>query len=135
MISLYPGSHPLSHTKLYSSWTEISAKCFLNFQTFGAQNTPRWRTNPPDPAGFVMFVKKVRPAPPQMLTDSNVYFLFSDVPAIHSRIVRLHRPFLSRGYEEDSRFAYSTKACVESAKIVVSSHQCVDRCSSCLKTC
>ncbi|KAM0750481.1 hypothetical protein T439DRAFT_326448 [Meredithblackwellia eburnea MCA 4105] len=41
--------------------------------------------------------------------------------SIHSRIVRLHRPFLTRGYSPHSRFAYSTRECVESAKVVIAS--------------
>ncbi|KAL8292556.1 hypothetical protein RQP46_001168 [Phenoliferia psychrophenolica] len=41
---------------------------------------------------------------------------------IHSRIVRLHRPFLTRGYTAGSRFRYSTEQCVASARIVISTH-------------
>ncbi|GAA5871056.1 hypothetical protein JCM3774_005099 [Rhodotorula dairenensis] len=41
---------------------------------------------------------------------------------VHNRIVRLHRPFLVKGWEPNSRFAYSSDACVRSAKVVVLSH-------------
>ncbi|GAA5981692.1 hypothetical protein JCM10908_004568 [Rhodotorula pacifica] len=41
---------------------------------------------------------------------------------VHNRIVRLHRPFLVKGWEPNSRFAYSSEACVRSAKVVVLSH-------------
>ncbi|KAI5480447.1 C6 transcription factor [Pseudohyphozyma bogoriensis] len=41
---------------------------------------------------------------------------------VHSRIMRLHRPFLSRGYLPNSPFRHSTDQCVASAKIVISSH-------------
>lgn len=40
----------------------------------------------------------------------------------HNRLVRLHRPFLVKGWEPNSRFAYSTEACIRSAKIVIISH-------------
>ncbi|KAK4705474.1 hypothetical protein P7C70_g726, partial [Phenoliferia sp. Uapishka_3] len=36
---------------------------------------------------------------------------------LHSRIVRLHRPFMTRGYTESSRFSFSTQQCVASAKV------------------
>ncbi|WVF69491.1 hypothetical protein IAT40_004268 [Kwoniella sp. CBS 6097] len=35
--------------------------------------------------------------------------------AIHSRMMRLHRPWLSRGYE-DERFAYSKEQCIRAAR-------------------
>lgn len=35
--------------------------------------------------------------------------------AIHSRMLRLHRPWLSRGYE-DERFAYSKEQCIRAAR-------------------
>ncbi|GAA6022558.1 hypothetical protein JCM10207_006585 [Rhodosporidiobolus poonsookiae] len=41
---------------------------------------------------------------------------------VHNRIVRLHRPFLVKGWAEGSKFAYSTDACIKSAKIVLVSH-------------
>ncbi|KAK9447080.1 uncharacterized protein V1518DRAFT_407373 [Limtongia smithiae] len=41
---------------------------------------------------------------------------------IHSRIVRLHRPFLSRGYSKESKFAYSREQCLKSARIIVDCH-------------
>lgn len=41
---------------------------------------------------------------------------------VHSRIVRLHRPFLSRGYSRGSKFAYSRDQCLNSARIIVECH-------------
>ncbi|KAI5476155.1 Zn(2)-C6 fungal-type transcription factor [Pseudohyphozyma bogoriensis] len=41
---------------------------------------------------------------------------------VHSRIMRLHRPFLTRGYSPNSRYSYSTEQCVASAKIVIAAH-------------
>ncbi|KAJ5986630.1 hypothetical protein N7451_010995 [Penicillium sp. IBT 35674x] len=41
---------------------------------------------------------------------------------IHSRIVRLNRPFLSRGYAKGSKFANSKDNCLNSARIVVDCH-------------
>lgn len=35
--------------------------------------------------------------------------------AIHSRMLRLHRPWLSRGYK-DERFAYSKEQCIRAAR-------------------
>lgn len=35
--------------------------------------------------------------------------------AIHSRMLRLHRPWLSRGYE-DERFSYSKEQCIRAAR-------------------
>jgi hypothetical protein len=35
--------------------------------------------------------------------------------AIHSRMLRLHRPWLSRGYQEE-RFAYSKEQCIRAAR-------------------
>lgn len=35
--------------------------------------------------------------------------------AIHSRMLRLHRPWLSRGYT-DERFAYSKEQCIRAAR-------------------
>ncbi|BGP57169.1 hypothetical protein JCM8202v2_004809 [Rhodotorula sphaerocarpa] len=40
----------------------------------------------------------------------------------HNRLVRLHRPFLVKGWEPNSPFAYSSEACVRSAKVVVVCH-------------
>ncbi|BGP47966.1 hypothetical protein JCM10450v2_003835 [Rhodotorula kratochvilovae] len=40
----------------------------------------------------------------------------------HNRLVRLHRPFLVKGWEPNSKFAYSTDACIRSAKVVLLSH-------------
>ncbi|GAA5904148.1 hypothetical protein JCM8208_003460 [Rhodotorula glutinis] len=40
----------------------------------------------------------------------------------HNRLVRLHRPFLVKGWEPNSRYAYSSDACVRSARAVVLSH-------------
>lgn len=39
-----------------------------------------------------------------------------------NRLVRLHRPFLVKGWEPNSRYAYSSDACVRSARAVVLSH-------------
>ncbi|GAA6010723.1 hypothetical protein JCM11491_002915 [Sporobolomyces phaffii] len=47
---------------------------------------------------------------------------FGALQSVHNRIVRLHRPFLTRGYVQGSRFAYSTEACIKSAKIVLFCH-------------
>ncbi|KAJ5628499.1 hypothetical protein N7490_010727 [Penicillium lividum] len=41
---------------------------------------------------------------------------------IHARIVRLNRPFLSRGYAKGSKFANSRDKCLQSARIVVDCH-------------
>ncbi|GAA6049643.1 hypothetical protein JCM3770_005050 [Rhodotorula araucariae] len=40
----------------------------------------------------------------------------------HNRLVRLHRPFLVKGWEPNSKFAYSNEACIRSAKVVLLSH-------------
>ncbi|GAA5842582.1 hypothetical protein JCM11251_004909 [Rhodosporidiobolus azoricus] len=40
---------------------------------------------------------------------------------VHNRIVRLHRPFLVKGWD-NPKFAYSTEACIKSAKTVLVSH-------------
>ncbi|KAK9894355.1 hypothetical protein P389DRAFT_197652 [Cystobasidium minutum MCA 4210] len=40
----------------------------------------------------------------------------------HSRIARLHRPYLSRGYTPGSRFSYSRDRCLWSAGIMVQCH-------------
>ncbi|GAA6027373.1 hypothetical protein JCM8097_007805 [Rhodosporidiobolus ruineniae] len=40
---------------------------------------------------------------------------------VHNRIVRLHRPFLVKGWTSP-KFAYSTEACIKSAKVVLVSH-------------
>ncbi|GAA6062125.1 hypothetical protein JCM10212_003160 [Sporobolomyces blumeae] len=42
--------------------------------------------------------------------------------SIHNRIVRLHRPFLARGWTPGSKFAYSTNACVRSARVILVCH-------------
>jgi hypothetical protein len=34
---------------------------------------------------------------------------------LHSRMMRLHRPFLSRGYD-DERFSYSKEQCIRAAR-------------------
>ncbi|GAA5839527.1 hypothetical protein JCM5353_002777 [Sporobolomyces roseus] len=47
---------------------------------------------------------------------------FGALQAVHNRIVRLHRPFLTRGYAPNSKFSYSTDACIRSAKIVLVCH-------------
>lgn len=38
------------------------------------------------------------------------------------RLVRLHRPFLSRGYDPTSAFHYSTQQCVSSARSIINSN-------------
>ncbi|ORY80238.1 hypothetical protein BCR35DRAFT_304422 [Leucosporidium creatinivorum] len=40
--------------------------------------------------------------------------------AVQSRICRLHRPFLTRGFNSGSRFAFSAEKCVEAAQFVIS---------------
>ncbi|GAA5908273.1 hypothetical protein JCM6882_006789 [Rhodosporidiobolus microsporus] len=40
---------------------------------------------------------------------------------VHNRIVRLHRPFLVKGWDHP-KFAYSTEACIKSAKTVLVAH-------------
>ncbi|GAA5967920.1 hypothetical protein JCM3765_001787 [Sporobolomyces pararoseus] len=47
---------------------------------------------------------------------------FGALQSVHNRIVRLHRPFLTKGYAPNSKFAYSTEACIKSAKIVLFCH-------------
>lgn len=47
---------------------------------------------------------------------------FVSFEIVHNRIVRLHRPFLTKGYAPNSKFAYSTEACIKSAKIVLFCH-------------
>ncbi|KAI5474464.1 Zn(2)-C6 fungal-type transcription factor [Pseudohyphozyma bogoriensis] len=42
--------------------------------------------------------------------------------SVYTRIVRLHRPFLSRGYNPTSQFRYSTEQCVRSAKLIIASN-------------
>ena len=42
---------------------------------------------------------------------------------IHSRIVRLHRPFLARAYTAGSKFASSRAQCLASARLVVDCHR------------
>lgn len=41
---------------------------------------------------------------------------------IYARLVRLHRPFLCRGYEPDSAFAYSTRQCLRAARLILASN-------------
>ncbi|GAA5873880.1 hypothetical protein JCM8547_008629 [Rhodosporidiobolus lusitaniae] len=40
---------------------------------------------------------------------------------VHNRIVRLHRPFLVKGWQHP-KFSFSTDACIKSAKVVLVSH-------------
>ncbi|GAA5910772.1 Zn(II)2Cys6 transcription factor [Sporobolomyces salmoneus] len=47
---------------------------------------------------------------------------YGALQSVHNRIVRLHRPFLTKGYAAGSKFAYSTEACIKSAKIVLFCH-------------
>ncbi|GAA5928234.1 Zn(II)2Cys6 transcription factor [Sporobolomyces koalae] len=47
---------------------------------------------------------------------------YGALQSVHNRIVRLHRPFLSRGYAPNSKFAFSTEACVKSAKTILFCH-------------
>lgn len=42
--------------------------------------------------------------------------------AIHNRLAKLHRPFLTRGFHEGSPYRFSSEECVASARIVISSH-------------
>ncbi|KAI5479563.1 cell cycle control protein, Cwf22 [Pseudohyphozyma bogoriensis] len=44
---------------------------------------------------------------------------FITLEGVHSRIMRLHRPFLMRGYQPGSPVRFSTEQCVASARIVV----------------
>lgn len=41
---------------------------------------------------------------------------------IYARLVRLHRPFLSRGYNTGSPFRYSTEQCVQAARSIIESN-------------
>jgi hypothetical protein len=45
--------------------------------------------------------------------------LYGDV---YARLVRLHRPFLSRGYNNGSPFRYSTEQCVQAARSIIESN-------------
>lgn len=59
----------------------------------------------------------------QATRDPQRHFILE---GIHNRILRLHRPFLTRGYRNE-KFRYSTKACLKSAeKVISSSHKIVD---------
>lgn len=42
--------------------------------------------------------------------------------SIHNRLVKLHRPFMLRGYHDGSPHRYSTQQCIESAHVVIESH-------------
>ncbi|KAK8869441.1 hypothetical protein IAR55_000005 [Kwoniella newhampshirensis] len=48
-----------------------------------------------------------------------MHHLFS---SIHNRLLRVHRPFMVKGYE-DSRWAFSARMSVESAKAIISAQQ------------
>ncbi|GAA5995049.1 hypothetical protein JCM5350_004225 [Sporobolomyces pararoseus] len=41
---------------------------------------------------------------------------------ISARIVRLNRPFFSRGYQQDSQYSYSTRQCIDYSKRLISSN-------------
>ncbi|KAM0750228.1 hypothetical protein T439DRAFT_326177 [Meredithblackwellia eburnea MCA 4105] len=41
---------------------------------------------------------------------------------VYSRLIRLHRPFLSRGYNHGSQFRFSTDQCVRAARLIVASN-------------
>lgn len=47
--------------------------------------------------------------------------------AVNARILRLHRPFLSRGYQDGSPFATSTRVCVAAAKAIISGNHAMSR--------
>lgn len=50
-----------------------------------------------------------------MLTRLRTGRLLIGGSGIHTRMMRIHRPFMVRGYKEPERFGRSTKTCVESA--------------------
>jgi hypothetical protein len=64
------------------------------------QPTPTDSSTPPyaDPKAMVEYYEK---------TTLNL--------GLHSRMMRLHRPFLSRGYD-DERFSYSKEQCIRAAR-------------------
>ncbi|KAK4704674.1 hypothetical protein P7C70_g1528, partial [Phenoliferia sp. Uapishka_3] len=41
---------------------------------------------------------------------------------LYARTIRLHRPFLSRGYNPGSQFRFSTEQCVKAARLVIASN-------------
>ncbi|KAL8287023.1 hypothetical protein RQP46_004029 [Phenoliferia psychrophenolica] len=41
---------------------------------------------------------------------------------LYARLIRLHRPFLSRGYNAGSQFRFSTEECVKAARLVIASN-------------
>ncbi|KAL7419070.1 hypothetical protein Q5752_005906 [Cryptotrichosporon argae] len=67
------------------------------------------------PAFFQPDATRAAPTPtdPQALVEHYEKITLS--LAIHSRMLRLHRPWLSRGYE-DERFAYSKEQCIRAAR-------------------
>jgi len=48
--------------------------------------------------------------------------LLSPLAAIHNRLLRLHRPFLARGWREP-KFAYSTAAALDAARLCLVAQQ------------
>lgn len=55
----------------------------------------------------------------QRVTNNFVWGRTVGMIAINSRLVRLHRPFLSRGYSRASRYRYSNETCLQSAQTVL----------------
>lgn len=60
----------------------------------------------------------IKPLVPRGNTDHR----FSLESALHNRILRLHRPFMVKGYQQ-TEFNYSTSTCLESAERILQAHQ------------
>lgn len=45
---------------------------------------------------------------------------------VHHRLLKLHRLYMSRGYR-NPKYAYSTRTCVESARVIISVRRELDR--------
>lgn len=41
---------------------------------------------------------------------------------LNNRLLRAHRPFMSRGYQ-DQKFAYSTESCIKAAKVIIAAQR------------
>lgn len=53
---------------------------------------------------------------------SSSLFVLTHCSQVHARLLRLHRPFLSRGYNPGSPFRYSTDQCIRAAGYIIATN-------------
>lgn len=110
-------SRPRSTTVPFSSWIADTGVSSTSFQISTSKILQRARSSRLSSGGDETCARR-------RSTVGCVFVVVAERVAdlfTFGQILRLHRPFMTRGYNPDSKFCYSAEQCVRSAKIVITS--------------